>query len=143
MEAVVQKVVQKIADKAKILKSWNDITSTLNQIGFLQSFDKPFVCLKTVNINDVGCIGLEQDVVDKIKEGMKNVSKVKSTILDEITIQSTDETIVCTKIFVQGKKELTFKFSVKDILNWNVIQVKKIVYVDVICKKYEKRNLTL
>ena len=135
--------MEQIANKAKILNSWNDITSMLNQIGFLESSGKPFVCLKTINIDDIESIGLEQVIIDKIKEGVKNVSKIKSTILDEITVRSTDTTIVCTKMLVHGKKEISFSFTLDDILSMKIIQIKKTVYVDVISKKYKKRNLTL
>ena len=101
------------------------------------------MCLKTINIDDIESIGLEQVIIDKIKEGVKNVSKIKSTILDEITVRSTDTTIVCTKMLVHGKKEISFSFTLDDILSMKIIQIKKTVYVDVISKKYKKRNLTL
>ena len=134
--------IQKMAERAKKMISWNEITSTLNQIGFLESFDKPFVCLKTIHVDDIECIGLDQVVVDKIKEGMQHVSKVKSTILDEITIHNADDkTIVCTKILAEGKEEKKYNFSIKNIVCMNFMQVHKIVYIDVISKKYTKRNI--
>jgi hypothetical protein len=132
-------VIKSIANNIRNMKNWNDVISTLNQTEFLESPDRPFVCMRTVRADELDKIKLDRTIVDKIKERVNDVSRVLTTLIDEISVERTDDSITCSKMFVQAKKELKISFNLKDILSWNFIRFDTVVYIDMLSKKYTKR----
>lgn len=134
--------MQRIATEAKNLKNWNDVTAMLNQTVFLESLERPRASISTVNAKDIESGVTDKKVLDKIRNTLKDVSRVLTTIADSIEIECCDDKIICTKIFVQAKKIVVVNLSWKHILRLNVINIDTVLYIDTITKIYTKRNFT-
>ena len=133
--------IQHISRRAGELKNWDDVTAMLNQNVFLEPLERPRVSVFTVNAND---IDFDSDVIDKkvlhkIKNSLKDVPRVLTTIVDSIEVECCDDKITCTKIFVQARKELVVNFSWKHIIRMNIISSNTVLYIDTITRIYAKR----
>lgn len=133
--------IQYIVKRAKELKKWDDITAMLNQTVFLESLERPRVSVFTVNTNE---IDFDSDIIDakvlhKIKNTLKKVPRVLTTIVDSVEVDCDDDKIICTKIFVQAKKKIVVKFNWKHIIRMNIISSNTVLYIDTITRVYTKR----
>lgn len=136
--------IQCVAREAKDLKNWDDVTAMLNQTVFLESLERPQVNIFTIDAKDIDLYSdvIDKKVLHKIKNTLKDVSHVLTTIADSMEIECCDDKITCTKIFVQAKKKVVVNLSWKHITRLNIINIDTILYIDIITKIYTNRIFT-
>ena len=134
--------LQHVAREARKLERWDDITAMLNQTEFLELLECPRARVFTVNAKEIDSAVIDKKVLHTIKNALKDVPRVLTTVVDSIEIECRDDQITCIKILAKARKEIVINLSWKRILRLNVIDSNTMLYIDTITRIYKKRDIT-